>query len=94
MNSDGTPRAVPAVDAAGWPGKAFGEHRLDRQRAERQADPAIADAVVERLGDFDHSPPISPTSPTGLEGFRSMPSVAKRALPRLLRMRTAGPIQQ
>ena len=31
----------------------LGQQRLDRQGAERQADPALADPVVERLGDLE-----------------------------------------
>ncbi|MGA2044901.1 MAG: hypothetical protein ABSG83_16200, partial [Roseiarcus sp.] len=41
------------IDPAPGFGPPVGEHRFDRQGAERHADPAIADMVVERLGDFE-----------------------------------------
>ncbi len=46
-------RLQHGVDAALGLRRALGEHRLDRQGAERQADPAVADPVIERLGDFE-----------------------------------------
>ena len=47
--------AIPqdVVDTALGRRKTIGEHRLDRQRAERQADPAAADVIVDRLRDLE-----------------------------------------
>ena len=33
--------------------KAFGKHRLDGQGAERRAEAALADMIIERLGNFE-----------------------------------------
>ena len=62
--ADGVEDRLAQAPAAGSPaacasmrrlaaGTALGQQRLDRQRAERQADPALADLVVERLGDLE-----------------------------------------
>ncbi len=62
--------AQDVVDAALGEGVTLGEQRLDRQRAERQADPMVSDMVVRGLRDLEAAAAHVADKPHGAEKSR------------------------